>query len=63
MRNLICQHRWKRDYTYGWDRWHEYRALFGYENRKCYFVVDGGQAADDMEDVPVIWYNWDGKIL
>ncbi|KAB5514930.1 hypothetical protein GE09DRAFT_1161624 [Coniochaeta sp. 2T2.1] len=63
MRNLICQHQWKRDYNHGWDRWYEYRALFGYENRRCYFVVDGGQAADETEDVPVIRYKWDGEMF
>ncbi|KAI1203421.1 hypothetical protein F5X97DRAFT_131619 [Nemania serpens] len=58
MKNLLCQHLWKRDFDYEHDRWQEYGATFAYEGRRCYFLLDHGQSSSN--DVPVLWYKWTG---
>jgi hypothetical protein len=60
MLDFICQHHWNRDYDPDQDRWSVYGAQFGYDNRRCYFLVDHGQSATD-DDVPVLWYQWTGE--
>lgn len=60
IRNLICQHHWNRDFDWNKDRWNVYGDQFGYENRKCYFLVDHGEST---ENPPILWYQWTGKSL
>ena len=62
MLDLICQHHWNRDYDPDQDRWSVYGARFGYDNRRCYFLVDHGQSSTD-DDIPVLWYQWTGESL
>ncbi len=44
------------------DRWSVYGARFGYDNRRCYFLVDYGRSHTD-DHVPVLWYQWTGESL
>ncbi|KAI1780361.1 hypothetical protein F4818DRAFT_435569 [Hypoxylon cercidicola] len=60
--NRICQHHWNRDFDHIQDRWNAHGAWFGYDNRRCYFLVDHGQSLHD-EHVPVLWYEWTGEFL
>ena len=57
MRNLICQHHWKRDFDEHQDRWNVYGQQFGYERRTCYFLVDHGYLEPPGEP-PTLWYRW-----
>jgi len=63
MRNLIGQYHWNRDFK-DCDRFEAYNATFGYDNRKCYFVLDHGQSPDGNDEiVPILWYRWTGTLL
>jgi hypothetical protein len=62
MLDLICQHHWKRDFHPGQDRWSVYGARFGYDKRRCYFLVDHGQSTTD-DDIMLLWYQWTGESL
>ncbi|POR31688.1 Uncharacterized protein TPAR_08097 [Tolypocladium paradoxum] len=60
--DVMCRHHWNRDFDPRQDRWSEYGAWFGYDNRRCYFLVDHGQSSADRH-VPVLWYEWTGESL
>ncbi|KAL7919980.1 hypothetical protein ACQKWADRAFT_299819 [Trichoderma austrokoningii] len=60
MRNLICQRFWNRDFDWDEERFYPYNATFGYENRRCYFLLNHGHS--DI-DPPILWYEWTGKSL
>ena len=62
MRNLICQHHWKRDFDKHQDRWNVYGHEFSYERRTCYFLVDYGDLEPPGE-LPTLWYKWIGDSL
>ncbi|CRK33802.1 hypothetical protein BN1723_014777 [Verticillium longisporum] len=61
LKNKICQEVWNRDFDPQQDRWFTYGALFGYDNRRCYFLVDNGPHTAD--EIPVQWYEWTGSQL
>jgi hypothetical protein len=61
MKNLVCQHHWHRDFDPAQDRWYAYRDNFGYDNRRCYFLVDHGQVQGGAP--ALIWYKWNGQSL
>lgn len=64
MRNLISQYHWCHDFDRDRDRFEAYNATFGYDNRKCYFLLDHGQSPDGNDEiVPVLWYKWTGTLL
>lgn len=64
MRNLICQHHWKRDFDRDQDRWNVYGHHFGLRNRNCYFLIDHGHVdGESCTDPPVLWYKWTGESL
>jgi hypothetical protein len=60
--DLTCQYHWNRDFHPDQDRWSAYGAWFGYDNRRCYFLADHGQALND-DEVPILWYEWTGESL
>lgn len=62
MLDLICQRHWDRDFDPDKDRWSTYGTRFGYDNRRCYFLLDHGQSLSDG-DVSVLWYQWTGESL
>jgi len=62
MLDLICHHHLNRDFDPDQDRWSVYGARFGYDNRRCYFLVDYGRSHTD-DHVPVLWYQWTGESL
>jgi hypothetical protein len=59
MLDLICEHMWGRAFLNRRDRFYLYGGPFGCKNRRCYFLVDHGQARDDST-VPVLWYRFTG---
>lgn len=62
--NQICQYHWARDYDPSIDRWTSYGAQFGYDNRKCYILLDhGNDAPENDDDIPILWYRWTGDSL
>ena len=64
IQNLICQYHWDRDFKWGSDRFEAYNAVFGFDNRPCYFLIDHGQSPDGNDDVvPILWYRWTGDSL
>ncbi|KAM5471777.1 hypothetical protein MauCBS54593_003182 [Microsporum audouinii] len=62
MKNKICQHHWNCDWQFKKHGWREYGTDFVIDDRRCYFLVDYGEAAND-EDVPVLSYEWTGETL
>lgn len=60
MRNLICQHHWKRDFNRDQERWNVHGDEFAFPNRNCYFLIDHGHSEGDP---PVLWYKWTGESL
>ncbi|PNY27018.1 Uncharacterized protein TCAP_03056 [Tolypocladium capitatum] len=62
MLDVICQHVWNRNFDSRQDRWTQDGALFAYDHRRCYFLVDNGESPADS-DVPVLWYDWTGETL
>lgn len=64
IRNLVSQYHWKRDFEWGLDRFDTYNAKFGYDYRKCYFLIDHGESPDGNDSiVPIPWYRWTGESL
>lgn len=61
MKNLICQQHWNRNFDPKQDRLRTQGTNFAYEGRRCYFLVDHGRSESD--DIPVVWYKWNGKDL
>ncbi|KAI9164100.1 hypothetical protein HJFPF1_05736 [Paramyrothecium foliicola] len=65
IKNIVCQHYWKRDMDYEQERWYPYRDDFGLENVHCFFLIDhhGHDHTVEEETVPVEWYRWTGETL
>ncbi|KAK0385685.1 hypothetical protein NLU13_6862 [Sarocladium strictum] len=66
MKDIVCQHLWKRDFDKGQERWYPYNDLFGLEDRLCFFLIDhfGHNHAQEREGpVPVLRFEWDGEAL
>src|SRR5687767_15059912 len=67
MKNMVCQHLWKRDFNPLQERWYPYNAVFGLADRLCFLLIDhfgydhGTQV--DQAQVPVVWVAWVGEIL
>lgn len=59
----VCRDRWNHSYqNSNLSHWGSYNSRFSFVNRRCYFVIDHGEAAS-VDDVPVVWYKWTGKAL
>ncbi|KAL7963054.1 hypothetical protein V8C34DRAFT_300975 [Trichoderma compactum] len=58
----FVKHHWNRDFDWNKDRWNVHGDQFGYENRKCYFLVDHGESPENTNP-PILWYQWTGKSL
>ncbi|KAG7122575.1 hypothetical protein HYQ45_003751 [Verticillium longisporum] len=52
LKNKICQEVWNRDFDPQQDRWFAYGALFGYDNRRCYFLVDNDGKPNAIHQIP-----------
>ncbi|KAI9925862.1 hypothetical protein MW887_005668 [Aspergillus wentii] len=60
MLDRICQHHWNCDFQPGVQRFYSYGDEFGYNNRRCFFLVDYG-TSDNDDDVPILCYEWTGE--
>ncbi|KAG9254971.1 uncharacterized protein F5Z01DRAFT_749744 [Emericellopsis atlantica] len=40
MKNLACQHLWKRDFDPSQERWYPYSTVFGLADRLCFLLID-----------------------
>ncbi|KAI0469475.1 hypothetical protein F4859DRAFT_486771 [Xylaria cf. heliscus] len=72
MRNVICQHHWRRDFDGGTDRCYVYGVggddptrgrAEGDRGRVCFFLVDSGETTSRNENPPILRYRWTGKKL
>ena len=62
MFNRVCQHVWNCEFDEDVHRWYTCGDNFGYNNRRCFFLVDYGTSAND-DGVPVLCYDWTGETL
>lgn len=60
MADIICQHKWQRDFDKSQDRLRS-TGQYAYDNLRCIFVLDNGPP--DSEDISVSMYTWDGGKL
>lgn len=60
--NRICQYHWNCDFQAPKFRYASYDANFAFNSRRCFFLVDYGEAEND-DDVPVLPYEWTGQCL
>lgn len=60
--NRICREHWDCDFSVPKFRWASHNDQFAFDNRRCFFLVDYGEAQND-DDVPVLCYEWTGEIL
>lgn len=60
--NRICRYHWNCDFSAPKFRWASYNDRFGLNNRRCFVLVDYGEAEND-DDVPVLSYEWTGETL
>ncbi|EFR01504.1 hypothetical protein MGYG_04512 [Nannizzia gypsea CBS 118893] len=62
MLNRMCQKHWNCDWEPRKHRWNCHGTDFAFDNRRCYFLIDYGEASDDT-DVPILSYEWTGQSL
>lgn len=62
IQNRICQDFWGREFEAPTFRFASYGDSFALDNRRCFFLVDHGEA-DDAAAVPVLSYEWTGDEL
>lgn len=60
--NRICRNTWNCGFDPDVFRWYTYGDEFGYNNRRCFFLVDYGSTSND-DEVPVLCYEWTGEVL
>lgn len=60
--NKLCQKHWNCDLDPRRHRWDSYGADFAFDNRRCYFLIDYGEASGD-KDIPILSYEWTGQTL
>ncbi len=60
MINIICRHKWHRDFDKSQDRVRS-TGQYAYDNNRCIFVLDNGPP--DSHNVAVSMYSWDGGKL
>lgn len=65
IRNVVCQHYWKRDFDFAQERMFVYGNNSDLKNGKCFFLIDhhGLDHTVGEEKWPVVWYEWTGDSL
>jgi hypothetical protein len=62
--NQMCQHHWNCDFIGPKFRYTSYNDKFGFNNQRCFFLVDHGECeSKNDDDVPILYYEWTGESL
>jgi hypothetical protein len=62
MFDLMCEYHFGCKYDGRVFRMASHNDMLGYDNLRCYFLIDYGESLND-DDVPIVCYEWTGDSL